>query len=61
MTRRIGYSAGAASLALMVAASGAAAGEPAFTSVQVEGFSVPGALSNAWADFDNDGDLPLSQ
>jgi len=60
MTRRIGYSASAASLALMVAASGAVAGEPAFTAVQVEGFSVAGALSNAWADFDNDGDLDLA-
>lgn len=31
-----------------------------FTSVQTEQFSVPGSLSNAWADFDNDGDLDLA-
>ncbi|MFT3966720.1 MAG: CRTAC1 family protein [Sphingobium sp.] len=31
-----------------------------FTSVQAETFSVPGSLSNAWADFDNDGDLDLA-
>jgi len=33
---------------------------PAFTSVQPELFGVVGSLSNAWGDFDNDGDLDLA-
>lgn len=37
-----------------------AATQPAFTSIQPETFSVPGSLSNAWGDFDNDGDLDLA-
>jgi len=32
---------------------------PGFTAVQPDVFSAPGALSNAWGDFDNDGDLDL--
>lgn len=31
-----------------------------FTPVQAELFNYPGSLSNAWADFDNDGDLDLA-
>lgn len=34
--------------------------EPAFESVQPDLLAVPGSLSNAWADFDNDGDLDLA-
>lgn len=32
---------------------------PTFTRVQPELFSTPGAQTNAWADYDNDGDLDL--
>src|SRR3546814_5799751 len=41
---------------------GEAAGttEPAFTPVQPTDFSVPGSLSNSWADFDRDGDLDFA-
>lgn len=35
-------------------------GEPAFTAVQQQDFSIAGSLSNSWADFDNDGDLDLA-
>ncbi|NQE63872.1 CRTAC1 family protein [Caulobacter sp. RHG1] len=48
---------------LMAGAAHAAqkgAADPAFTSIQPEIFSVPGSLSNAWADFDKDGDLDLA-
>ena len=43
-------------------AGGGAAGttEPAFTPVQPTDFSVPGSLSNSWADFDRDGDLDFA-
>src|SRR3546814_2791315 len=43
-------------------AGGGAAGttEPAFTPVQPSDFSVPGSLSNSWADFDGDGDLDFA-
>ena len=43
-------------------ADGGAAGTtgPAFTPVQPADFSVPGSLSNSWADFDRDGDLDLA-
>src|SRR3546814_20540889 len=43
-------------------AGGEAAGttEPAFTPVQPTDFSVPGSLSNSWADFDRDGDLDFA-
>ena len=34
--------------------------EPAFASVQPDLLAVPNSLSNAWADFDNDGDLDLA-
>ena len=33
--------------------------EPAFAPVQRDLLAMPGSLSNAWADFDNDGDLDL--
>ncbi|MGL3819698.1 FG-GAP repeat domain-containing protein [Sphingopyxis sp. R3-92] len=33
---------------------------PAFTPVQAADFSLPGSLSNSWADFDRDGDLDLA-
>ena len=39
--------------------AGAAAPEPSFSSIQPELLGVVGSLSNAWADFDNDGDLDL--
>ncbi len=43
-------------------AGGGAAGTtgPAFTPVQTADFSLPGSLSNSWADFDRDGDLDLA-
>jgi FG-GAP-like repeat/ASPIC and UnbV len=37
-------------------ASGQAGTAPAFTSVQPDLFGIAGSLSNAWGDFDNDGD-----
>lgn len=45
----------------LVVATTSAAESPqvSFTSVQPELFGVPGALSNAWADYDGDGDLDL--
>jgi len=50
-----------ASLALMAGTALPAIAQTApFTSVQTEQFSVPGSLSNAWADFDKDGDLDLA-
>ena len=48
-----------AGAALMLAAA-ASAKEPPFASVQPELLGMPGSLSNAWADFDNDGDLDLA-
>jgi hypothetical protein len=47
-------------LAGLLAGSASAATDPAFTSLQRETFDVAGSLSNAWADFDNDGDLDLA-
>ena len=38
---------------------GCLAAEPAFTPVQPQLFAAPGGQSNAWGDFDNDGDLDL--
>jgi len=35
------------------------ADEPVFTPVQPDLFAAPGGQSNAWGDFDNDGDLDL--
>ena len=44
-----------------IMASGApAADEPPFVSVQTEAFAVPNSFSNAWGDYDNDGDLDLA-
>jgi FG-GAP-like repeat/ASPIC and UnbV len=37
-----------------------AAEEPPFTSIQTELFAVPNSYSNAWGDYDNDGDLDLA-
>jgi hypothetical protein len=34
--------------------------EPAFTPVQPDLLSIPGSLSNAWADYDDDGDLDMA-
>ena len=45
-------------VALLLAAA-APVSEPAFTPVQRDLLAMPGSLSNAWADFDNDGDLDL--
>lgn len=42
---------------MVLAATGAQAQEPAFTSIQPETFGVVGSLSTAWADFDNSGSL----
>lgn len=46
-------------IGLMASAAGAAT-QPAFTAVQRETFAIAGSLSNAWADFDKDGDLDLA-
>jgi len=48
-----------AGAALLLAAA-APAREPAFAPVQRELLAMAGSLSNAWADFDNDGDLDLA-
>ncbi len=47
-------------LGLVLFTSAAIAQAPAFTPVQPDMFSVPGSLSNAWADFDGDGDLDFA-
>lgn len=53
--------AGALSLATAGAAAIAAAdGAPPLVPVQQDLLAMPGSLSNAWADFDNDGDLDLA-
>lgn len=38
----------------------ALAAPPSFSSIQEDEFSVAGSLSNAWADYDNDGDLDFA-
>lgn len=48
------------SLAVLLSSAAASAQAPSFTAVQAETFSVPGSLSNAWADFDGDGDLDFA-
>ena len=48
-----------AGAALLLAAA-APVREPAFAPVQRDMLAMPGSLSNAWADFDNDGDLDLA-
>ncbi|WP_430421262.1 CRTAC1 family protein [Phenylobacterium sp.] len=48
-----------AGAALLLVAAGPAK-DPPFASVQPELLGLPGSLSNAWADFDNDGDLDLA-
>lgn len=58
MTRRIFPTAAAVSALMLVAATPAR--EPAFAPVQPELLGMAGSLSNAWADFDNDGDLDLA-
>lgn len=48
-------------LALAVAATALVqTGAPPFTPVQTELFAVPNSYSNAWGDYDNDGDLDLA-
>lgn len=54
------YGVALAPLVLALTAGAAWAGEPAFAPVQAEDFGVVGSISNAWADFDNDGDLDLA-
>ena len=46
--------------ALSLAPAASAQTAPAFTPVQAEELAVPGSLSNAWADFDNDGDMDMA-
>src|SRR5690242_3773257 len=46
--------------AVIIAAALQAAGALPFTQVQADLFSVPNSLSNAWGDYDNDGDLDLA-
>jgi hypothetical protein len=58
MTRRFLPATVAICALLLVAA--APVGEPAFAPVQPELLAMPGSLSNAWADFDNDGDLDMA-
>jgi hypothetical protein len=47
-------------LSIAISGQAATANEPNFTAVQAEEFGVAGSLSNAWADFDNDGDLDFA-
>ncbi|MGD9902443.1 MAG: CRTAC1 family protein [Vicinamibacterales bacterium] len=47
-------------IAVATAAILAAAEAPPFVSVQTEVFAVPNSYSNAWGDYDNDGDLDLA-
>ncbi|MFT4852640.1 MAG: hypothetical protein ACI82A_003133 [Candidatus Azotimanducaceae bacterium] len=47
-------------LSMAVSAQAALASELSFTAVQAEEFGVAGSLSNAWADFDNDGDMDFA-
>lgn len=56
MTMRVSFLFAAAAVAVGLAADDA----PPFVSVQTELFSVPNSYSNAWGDYDNDGDLDLA-
>jgi len=56
MRTKLSLLAGAALLLVAAAPSP----EPAFAPVQRDLLAMPGSLSNAWADFDNDGDLDLA-
>lgn len=48
------------SIAMLLSSAIVSAQAPVFEAVQPETFSIPGSLSNAWADFDGDGDLDLA-
>ncbi|MGH1560861.1 FG-GAP repeat domain-containing protein [Caulobacter segnis] len=60
MNRKSAWLASSLVAATLMASAAIAAPQPAFTSIQPETFSIPGSLSNAWADFDKDGDLDLA-
>jgi hypothetical protein len=56
MTTRLTLTLAAAAVAVTLAADDV----PPFVSVQTELFAVPNSYSNAWGDYDNDGDLDLA-
>jgi len=55
MTARLALALSAATVAAVLAAD-----EPPFVSVQTQLFAVPNSYSNAWGDYDGDGDLDLA-
>lgn len=60
MSRRWMPAAMAGAALVFATSAAAAATDPAFAPVQRDLLAMPGSLSNAWADFDNDGDLDLA-